>query len=94
MFTSAVEQLEVLTRSYWFLSQILAGRSKEHLTVEKAIKSVNTIEFNLGPQRPLLRITKALGDALVEGKIKKVKKPATISMLPSRSCVITGGTNA
>lgn len=83
-FERTAYQLEVLTQSYWFLSRILAGRNKERLTVEKAIKSVNIIEVNLGPTRPLLRRVRALGDVIVQGRFKsktKSKIPATISIL-------------
>ena len=92
MLQKTVDRIEALTLSYWHLSRILSGKSKERITVEKAIESINTLEQNLGPSRPLLRCAKSLGDVIVQGKAKKLKKPATISILPQQ--VVTGGTNA
>ncbi len=78
---AALYNLETLTFVYWNLSRTRTGRSKEKTTVAKAIETVNLIEQNLGPARPLLKYTRILSDAIVEGKGKKSKTPATVSNL-------------
>lgn len=77
-----MHELEVLTYTYWQLSRIRTGRSKDKITTAKAIATINYLESNLGPVRPLLRCVKILSDAIVVGKPKRTSKPATISILP------------
>jgi len=73
--------LETLTHLYWCVSRTRTGRSKERTTVAKAIETINLIEQNLGPARPLLKYVRVLSDAIVEGKAKKTKIPASVSVL-------------
>lgn len=81
MFKRTVDILEEQTREYWKLSNTVLGRLKTSITVEKAIAKINDLEFNLGPQRPLLRKTRSLGEVIVQGKSNKKKTSATITLL-------------
>lgn len=80
MFLRTVDMLAQQTQAYWELSSIVQGTLDKKVTVAKALEQINDLEFNLGPQRYLLKRVKTLGNVLIEGKAKP-RKPKLIAAI-------------